>query len=233
MPVPQRLEERLDKVLGNIHKTATKAGRNPKEITLVAITKELPKEIWGIALNANITTLGESKIQETQKKVDKFINRNKIKLHLIGHLQSNKAQKATKLFDVIQTVDSINLAKKINRICETSGITQNIYIQVNVGKDPKKYGFLPENTITSTREITKMKNINLCGIMTIPPAGLTKKELHETYKQARKTRDKIYLKVNKNCKYISMGMSEDYEIAIMEGATHIRIGTALFGTRPK
>ena len=111
------LKQRLHYIQGRINKAAIKVGRNPQNITIIAITKSFPQGIWEKALSANLTTLGESRIQETQKKTEIFQYRNRIELHLIGHLQSNKARKAVELFDVIQTIDSTQIAKRINQIC--------------------------------------------------------------------------------------------------------------------
>ena len=225
------LSERLNYIQGRIHKTAIKACRNPKSITLIAITKTHSKETWEQALSVNLTNLGESRIQEAQEKSETFSKRDKIELHLIGHLQSNKVRKAIDLFDIIQTVDSIKLAERINRISGEKSKKQHIYIQLNTLKDPKKNGFSIIKAKSAAKEISKMENINLKGIMTTPPPRLTPSELRLIYKTTREIRDDIRSNINKHCEHISMGMSGDYEIAISEGATHIRIGTGLFGVR--
>ena len=230
---PTTLEERLFKIQKRIKKTATRSGRKPKNITIVAATKAFPIEAWKHALNANLTTFGESRIQEAQKKVEMFNKIDKIELHLIGHLQTNKVRKAIKYFDVIQTVDSIRLADKINRICQETNKKQKIFLQVNTGEDTKKHGISVKKTTDVAHKISKMENLNLLGVMTIPPYGLSQKETGFVYRKTREIRDKIYLNINDCCQNISMGMSSDYEIAITEGATHIRIGNGLFGYRPK
>lgn len=232
MSSPTTLEERLDYIQGRILKAAVSAGRKSKQITLVAITKKFPIEVWEDAINVNLTTLGESHVQEAQKKAEIFHKRNKIKLHFIGHLQSNKVRRAVDLFDVIQTVDSIRLAKKIDRICRENDKQQNLYLQVNTNGDLKKHGISEKKALIVAREITKMENIKLEGIMTIPKQNIPITELRNVYRKTRKIRDKIRLEINDKCKYISMGMSNDYETAITEGATHIRIGVGLFGARP-
>ena len=232
MVLPTNLKDKLDYIYNRIQVSATRSGRNPQEIKLVAITKKFPVQIWEEAIKINLNTLGESRIQEAVKKTENFSKRDKIKLHFIGHLQSNKVQKAVDIFDVIQTVDSIGLAKKINRTCKENKKKQRIYLQVNIGYDQKKYGVSAKKATTLAQEITKMENLNLEGIMTIPPQNISIKELRTIYNKTSKLRDKIYIKINKCCKYVSMGMSNDYEIAIEEGATHIRIGSGLFGERP-
>ena len=227
------IEDRLDNIQGRIQKASVSAGRKSKDITLVGITKSFPIKIWDFALNVNLTTLGESRIQETIEKAKIFKKRDKIELHFIGHLQSNKARKAVELFDVIQTVDSIKLAERINRICKESHIKQHIYLQVNTGEDPQKHGISVKNANSVAQEITKMENLILEGIMTIPPHNTPTTKLSLIYRKTRIIRDKIRSIINKNCQNLSMGMSNDYEMAIAEGSTHIRIGSGLFGPRPQ
>ena len=230
---PKTIEDRLDYIQDRIRKASVHAGRKTKEITLVGITKSFPVKIWDLALNGNLTTLGESRIQETIEKAEIFKKRDKIELHFIGHLQSNKVRKAVELFDVIQTVDSIKLARRINSICKESHIRQSIYLQVNTGEDPQKHGVSVKNANSVAQTISKMENLILGGIMTIPPNDIAIKELSLIYRKTRKIRDKIRSTINENCQNLSMGMSNDYERAIAEGATHIRIGTGLFGPRPQ
>jgi len=227
------LENRLQRVNSRIQNAAIKSGRSPSNITVIAVTKSFPIGIWDFALQNNLATIGESRIQETEIKRKKFSKRKKIELHLIGHLQSNKVRKAVQLFDIIQTVDSLKLANQINTISGQETQTQNIFLQVNTGGDPNKYGFSPKEIIAVAKEISEMKDISITGIMTIPPNNISKGNLKTVYKETRKIRDKIQASIEKRCKNLSMGMSNDYEIAISEGATHIRLGTALFGERPQ
>ena len=229
--VSPHLRASLSAITARIKSSAASIKRGPEEITLVAVTKSFPPEIWHDALNENLTCIGESRVPEAAEKAKNFPFRDKIELHLIGHLQSNKARKALELFDVIQTIDSIKLAKRINTICAEMGIEQRIFIQVNTGKDPAKQGFSVNNAMDAIREISKMEHLICEGIMTIPQQGLPKKKLLDIYRKTRKIRDMVEKSINNNCKYLSMGMSNDFETAITEGATHIRIGTALFGER--
>ena len=227
------MENKLQRVNARIQNAAIKSGRNPSNITIIAVTKSFPPGIWDFSLRHHLTTIGESRIQEAEIKSKKFTKRKKIELHLIGHLQGNKVRKAVQLFDVIQTVDSLKLAKRINTISNQETIIQNIFLQVNTGGEPNKHGFLPKETIAAAKEIAEMKNISLIGIMTIPPNNISKGNLQSIYKETRKIRDKVQTSIEKRCSNLSMGMSNDYEIAISEGATHIRLGTALFGERRK
>ena len=173
--------------------------------------------------------IGESRVQEAEKKVQEFKeHRHLVELHLIGHLQRNKVRKAITIFDVIQSVDSIRLAKKINDVSFEHKKQQHIFLQVNIGKDPHKTGFSPDEIIKQAQEISKMKSICCLGIMAIPPKNLQDVEIKSLYKQTRKIKDKIKQTSMPNCTNLSIGMSNDYTIALQEGATHIRIGRALF-----
>jgi PLP dependent protein len=183
------------------------------------------------ALSAEIITLGESRVPETEKKITFLKNRQSIELHMIGHLQSNKVKKALDLYDVIQTVDSIKLAKKISSLARQKGIIQSIYLQVNSGADPLKYGFSKNETILASLEIAQMSNLKIEGIMMIPPYIKMDSGYRSIYSQTRELRDQIVAEGILSCTNLSMGMSRDFELAIEEGATHVRIGTALFGTR--
>jgi len=213
-------------------KTATQpSGKTVEEIIIVAVTKTLPIEAWNIAKEEGLTSLGESRIKEAENKIIQFNYRQKVDLHLIGHLQSNKVRKAINLFDIIQTVDSIKLLNRINQISQQENKKQKIFLQVNTGKDPKKKGFIDSDVYLAAAETVEMSHISLKGIMTIPPQNISKHTLSEIYRKTSKIKEKIKESIERDCNYLSMGMSHDFEIAIKEGATHIRIGTALFGER--
>ena len=153
-------------------------------------------------------------------------------LHLIGHLQKNKVRKAVKIYDYIQTVDSLNLAKKINKIAQEEGKTQKIFLQINIGNVENRHGFLTKEIEIAANAINLYKNISIEGVMIIPPLTDNKKKYLNYFKKAKEIQNKIKTKI-KTCTNLSMGMTNDYVDAIKEGATHIRIGTALFGSRNK
>ena len=228
-----QLNKNLYFVKSKIQKAAQQSGRKASEITIVAVTKTLSFEAWNKALELKLTTIGESRILEVENKTKEFNHRNQIELHLIGHLQSNKVRKAINLFDIIQTIDSIKLLRRINQISQQENKKQKIFLQVNTGKDPQKHGFKEHEVFITAQETTKMSNIILNGIMTIPPQKETETKLTAIYNKTRKIKDKIQQSIERECKYLSMGMSRDFETAIKEGATHIRIGTMLFGDRPE
>ena len=226
-----QLNKNLCLIQSKIQSAAKNAGRQADKITLVAVTKTFPHEAWNKALELKLTNIGESKIQETENKIKKFNHRRQIELHLIGHLQGNKVRKAISLFDIIQTIDSIKLLNKINKISQQENKIQKIFLQVNTGKDPQKHGLNKDDVFSLARETALMSNVVLKGIMTIPPKEVTEKQRRTIYNKTRTIKDKIQQFIESECKYLSMGMSNDFEIAIKEGATHIRIGSALFGER--
>jgi len=233
MTPPLKFNNTLEALNTRINNAAIKSGRTSNDITLIAVTKSFPSNIWETAINHNLTTLAENRIQEAKEKLKKFKHRDKITLHFIGRLQSNKARKAGQIFDVIQTVDSIKLAKRLNIISAETNKLQKIYLQVNISNDPKKQGFPPEESINSAKEVSELDSLEISGIMTMLPQGIPKTTLRDYYKQTCKIKNEIKESVNSSCNNLSMGMSNDFEIAIEEGATHIRIGTALFGVRPR
>ena len=153
-------------------------------------------------------------------------------LHFLGHLQKNKVRKAVKIYDYIQTVDSLSLAKKINKIAEEENKIQKIFLQINIGNLENRNGFLTKEIEMVTSTINLYKNISVEGVMIIPPLTDNKKKYLNYFKKAKDIQIKIKTKI-KTCTSLSMGMSNDYVDAIKEGATHIRIGTALFGNRSK
>ena len=225
------LAQNLNVIQSKIQLSARRAGRKLNEITIVAVTKTLPLEAWYLALQNKLTIIGESKIQEVENKSILFKHRKNIELHLIGHLQRNKVKKAIQYFDIIQTVDSFRLLDKINKLSIEEEKNQKIFLQVNTAADPKKFGFSIKEIFKAAEKTTKLQNITLKGIMTIPPQKIPKKEIRNNYKQTKIIKETIQQTIENKCQYLSMGMSNDFEEAIMEGATHIRIGTALFGER--
>jgi hypothetical protein len=226
------LENNLKQVLEKIEASKKKSNQGQK-VELVAATKTREISIIEECYHLGIKTIGENRIQEFEKKFSYFPGFEKIKKRFIGHLQTNKARKAVQLFDVIQTIDSLKLAQRLNIISQEEEKTQKIFLQTNICADPNKHGFSEKETILAAKEIVDMKGLKLIGIMTIPPNNISTKTCHSIYNKTRKIRDTVYKSIETSCKNLSMGMSNDYETAISEGATHIRLGTALFGSRPE
>ena len=206
--------------------------QNVSPIKIVAVTKTHTFSAIASAAQNNIIDIGENKVQETEKKLQNQNPPLNVKLHFIGHLQKNKAKKAVQLYDYIQTVDSISLAKKINKISKEENKIQKIFLQINIGNKKNRHGFFTAEIESAALTISSFYNTKIKGIMIIPPLTESKKEYIRYFKKAKKIKDSLQKKI-KTCTNLSMGMSNDYVEAIKEGATHIRLGTALFGERQK
>jgi PLP dependent protein len=210
------IAENLASVEQRIRAACERAGRKRSEVTIVAVSKTFPAERIDEALAAGITHIGENRVQEARDKKPSV--HGSARWHLIGHLQSNKAKDAVKIFDVIETVDSVDLAMKIARASETA---RDLLLQINVGEEPQKSGVAPADVESVAREIQGIDGVKLIGLMAIPPIG----DPRPHFRRLRAIRDQIGLE------QLSMGMSEDFEIAIEEGSTMLRIGRAIFGPR--
>lgn len=212
----------------NIKKILTEL---PEGIELVAAAKQrTPQEILQ-AIEAGVKIVGENYVQEAEKALE-LIGR-KAKLHFIGHLQTNKVKKAIHIFDMIETVDSLKLAIEIDKRCKQAGKIMPVLIEINSGREPQKYGVLPEDAEDLIREITPLKNVKILGLMTMGPFAGDPEEARPYFIETRK----IFEKLNQQnlpaveMKYLSMGMSNSYKVAIEEGANMVRIGTNIFGPR--
>lgn len=221
----------LNLVKDRIHIACKKSGRLADEIQIVAVTKTYGIEAIESALSVDIKCIGENKVQEVVAKIPLIQDRNNSEIHFIGHLQSNKVRKVLNFIDVIETVDSLKLANRINLISKEMNKITSVFLQVNTGEDPAKFGFTPNEILNSAEEISNLENLTLSGVMTIPPFVNDQNFLAPIFDTTRKIRDKIRKVINSNCNNLSMGMSRDFELAIKHGATHIRLGTILFGER--
>ena len=194
----------------------------------MAVTKTHPKEVIKESFECGIRFFGENKVQEAEKK---YTNKPKeSELHLIGRLQTNKINKALKLFDVIQSVDSLKLVKNINKRALIMSKVQRIFCQINIGKDPKKTGFTVKELECHVEQIKNFSNLKFEGIMTILPNNINEKTRNKFFARTKKTADKISKILNKPIE-VSMGMSGDYVEAIKNGATMVRVGSKLYGSR--
>ncbi len=228
------LKENFKRVKERINKAATRAGRDPQEIRLVAVTKTVPYErIKKAIVECGHFLFGENYIQEALQKIELSKEFNKIEWHFIGHLQTNKAKKAVGVFDLIHSVDSLKLANKLNKIASKLGITQPILLQVNVSGEGSKWGVLSDEAEKLAHEIIGLSNLDLKGLMTMPPFLDNPEELRPYFKKLRNLMEKINSSLTPQSPLteLSMGMSGDMEVAIEEGATMVRVGTALFGPR--
>jgi len=224
------IKENLLRVMERIQKAARKVERDPREIKLVAVSKTVETARIKEAIEAGVSILGENYVQEAQKKIEEI--GRPIAWHFIGHLQTNKAKYAVRLFDMIHSIDTLPLAEELNRRAERAGQVMRVMIEVNLSGEATKFGAEEERAFDIARGILNLKNLSLEGLMTMPPYFESPELSRPYYIQLRAlkegmTRKGIFLKE------LSMGMSNDFEIAIEEGATYVRVGTAIFGERKK
>ena len=226
----ETIKNNLEIINEKIKKAALKANRNPEEIKLVAVTKTATIEQIKEAINAGVKIIGENKVQEAKEKYQ--ILTADTEWHLVGHLQTNKVKYAIEIFDCIQTVDSIKLAKEIDKRSLQFGKTTNVLVEVNVSGEESKYGIKPEEVEPFLKEISEFSRIRVRGLMTIAPIiEEDKEEVRPYFRKLRELSKEIKSKNIKNVKmdYLSMGMTDDFEVAIEEGANIVRIGRGIFG----
>jgi pyridoxal phosphate enzyme (YggS family) len=229
----ENLRERLAEVLGRIERSALKAGRDPSEIKLVAVSKTHPTESLRRAIEAGVHDLGENRVQEADEKIQE-LGRQCARWHLIGHLQANKARRAVVLFDLIHSLDSSALARRLNRLCEEEGREElPVLIQVDLGSEATKSGVGEEDLPELVETINSCPRLRLTGLMTLPPFFDDVERVLPFFRRLRGLRDELRQReaFKDNVGELSMGMSHDYEAAIAEGATLVRVGTAIFGER--
>jgi len=223
--------ENIQKVRSIISAQAAASNRDKAEITLVAVTKTVAPELIQEALAAGVTDIGENKVQEAIAKSTSL--GPTAHWHLIGHLQSNKVKAAVQLFDLIHAVDSVKLIEAIDREAGRAGKRQRILIEVNISGEESKYGCAPEHVLEVVKSAGAKNNLQVEGLMTMAPFTDDKKRIQTVFRELRDLKERIagYQIPNVAMKHLSIGMSHDYEIAIAEGATILRIGTAIFGSR--
>jgi len=226
------IKDSIKDITKRISQAAQKAGRDPGEITLVCVTKGIDPYRISEAVMYGATDIGENRVQEAVAKKKEVMPG--VKWHLIGHLQTNKVKAAIENFDLIHSVDSLKLACKIDKEAKLAGKTANILIQVNTSGEESKYGILPEEISVFLNEVSKLENINIEGLMTITPLSDDPEKVRPYLKRLKEIFEGIkqdYLLGNVEMRYLSMGMSQDFEVAIEEGANLVRIGTAIFGRK--
>ncbi len=226
------ITDNLDKINASITKAAKEAGRKRDEITLIAVSKRKPASLILEAMSAGQVDFGENYLQEAQEKISTISG--PARWHFIGGLQSNKAKAAVTHFNLIHTVDRFKLAKALNKFATQQDKIQEILVQVNVGRELQKGGVLPEKSEELLNKIGSLDHLSIRGLMTMPPATQSKEEARPYFAMLRELGEKYQHSglISKDAPLIlSMGMSNDFEAAIAEGATMVRVGTAIFGTR--
>lgn len=228
--MPNSIADNIKIVREQINNAAIKAGRNTNEITLVAVSKRHSEESIRAGVKAGITHLGESRVQEAKGKIEHL--GQIARWHMIGHLQTNKAARAIKLFDMIESVDSLKLAKRLDLEASKLGKRIECLIEINSSDEDSKFGLKPEEALDIIAEMAELKNIEFRGIMTIGPYTLEEAPIRRSFGLARNIFVDAGQIFGDRFNVLSMGMSGDYELAIAEGSTMIRVGTAIFGQRP-
>ena len=229
------LEQRLAEVRSRMASAAKRVGRASEDLQLIAVSKTHPPEVLREAIGAGVTDLGENRVQEADEKIA-GVGRDSARWHLIGHLQSNKARRAVELFDVIHSLDSIALARKLDRACQDLQRDElPVLIQVDLGHEATKSG-VDENELSQlTEAVNACERLSLIGLMTLPPFFEDPELTRPFFSQLRELRDRYSSRgaFGRDRGELSMGMTHDFEVAIEEGATMVRIGTAIFGERGK
>ena len=227
------LLERIKDVYRRISSAVIRSGRNPFDVKLIAVTKTVPIEGIKAAADLGLRVFGENRVQEAQEKIAACRSQCPdcaIEWHMIGHLQKNKAKTAVRLFELIHSLDSPDLAGSLNKHAEEAGKLQRVLIEVKLSPEDSKHGVAREDLMSLLESVSAMKNLKLEGLMTVPPFSDNPEAARPYFRNLRYLRDEAEKK-GFRLPELSMGMTNDYEVAILEGATMVRIGTGIFGER--
>ena len=225
------IAENLERVREQIASASAKSGRSTDDVELVAITKTHPAEKVRQAIEAGQTLFGESRVQEARAKIPELPSH--IRWHFVGHLQKNKIRHALPLFELIHSLDSLALAQDVDRIAQEEGLHPRVLLEVNVAGEGSKFGFSPEKLHDQMEELLELPRLSILGLMTIPPLGEEAEDSRKYFVQLRELRDHLQTEFRVDLAQLSMGMTQDFLIAVEEGATLVRVGTAIFGERSK
>jgi len=225
------IRRNLSDTIEKITKAAQKSGRDASEITLIAVTKTVDSSRINEAIREGVTVIGENRVQEAR---DKFgLIQSGVDWHLIGHLQTNKAKYVPELFSTVHSLESVDLAKALEKHYGAAGKIVKVMIEVNVSGEESKFGISPDYAVEFLKEISCFEHLKVCGIMTVAPASDDPETVRPVFKDTRRLFERLKsLNIsNVELTHISMGMSSDYEVAVQEGATMVRVGSAIFGKR--
>ncbi len=223
------LEGRVGALMRRVGEACARAGRSVDDVTLVAVSKRHGPEAVYDAAQCGVRVFGESRVQEARQKIPQCPGG--IDWHLIGHLQSNKVRDAVRLFQMMHAVDSVRLLEGLDAACAQFGVTMPVCLEVNVSGEGAKFGFAPDEVPGALEAATRLMRINVEGVMTIPPFDPDPEHARPYFRRLREWRDGWAAASGFPLRELSMGMSGDFEVAIEEGATFVRVGTALFGPR--
>ena len=225
------IAENLERVREQIAQAAAKAGHAVDGIELVAISKTHEAAKVRVAIEAGQTLFGESRVQEARVKIPELPSN--VRWHFVGHLQKNKIRHALPLFELIHSVDSLPLAEDINRIAEEEGLHPRVLLEVNVAGEGSKFGFAPEKLKAEMESLLALPRLSILGLMCIPPIGEEAEASRKYFVALREVRDRLQTEFHVDLAQLSMGMTQDYAVAVEEGATLVRVGTAIFGERSR
>jgi pyridoxal phosphate enzyme (YggS family) len=219
------------KILNRVNEAAARCGRNPKDVKLLGAAKAQSVEAIRAAISAGVTLIGENYVQETKEKKDRVAA--SVEWHMIGHLQRNKAKAAIELFDVVESLDNLALARELDKEARKRGKIVRIFVEVNLGGEESKSGIAKDSVVSLLEEAAKLSCLRVEGLMTLPPFHEKLEEVRPYFRELTELREKLneVRLPNVDLRELSMGMTHDYVVAIEEGATIVRIGTALFGPR--
>lgn len=223
------LAENLDAIQQRIRAVCQRTGRDPNSVSLLAVAKTHPPEAVAAAAALGLSLFGENKVQEARAKIPLCPGR--LRWHFIGHLQSNKCREAVELFAMIESVDSLALAQEINKRAEAAAKTMPILLEVNVAGEASKFGYQPERLLVELKALNALPRIEIHGLMAVPPWSSLPESSRPHFRRLRELKLQCEQILGAPLPHLSMGMSGDFEVAIEEGATIVRVGTALFGER--
>ena len=225
------IAENLARVRGQLAQAAAKAGRAAGDVELVAITKTHDAEKVRAAYEAGQSLFGESRVQEARAKIP--LLPSNLRWHFVGHLQKNKIRHALPLFELVHSVDSLALAQEMNRIAEEEGMHSRVLLEVNVAGEGSKFGFWPDKLRQDMEALLALPRLSIEGLMTIPPLAKEAEASREHFVDLRELRDRLETEFQMKLPHLSMGMTNDFFVAVEEGATLVRVGTAIFGERSR
>ena len=225
------LAENLASIRQRIAKACERAGRDPAAVTLLAVSKGMPPQVVREAADDGLTLFGENKVQEAKTKIPLCPDR--LRWHMIGHLQSNKCRDAVQLFEMIHSVDSVPLAEEIQKWADREARSMPVLLEVNLAGESAKFGFRPEAVLPALPQINSLPRVEVHGLMTLGPWTPDPEKVRPIFRQLRELNARCEQTLGAPLPHLSMGMSGDFEVAVEDGATIIRLGTALFGPRPK
>lgn len=224
------LAANLEQVRRRIAAACERAGRDPASVTLLAVSKGQPPEVVRAAADLGLTLFGENKVQEARAKIPLCPGR--LRWHLVGHLQTNKARDAVQWFEMIQSVDSLRLAEELQKQAEKAARTVPVLLEVNVAGEASKFGYHPEQLLAELPALNALPRLEIRGLMTLAPWTPEPEKVRPVFRRLRELKTECEQRLGAPLEHLSMGMSGDFEVAIEEGATLVRLGTALFGPRP-